>query len=165
MSQTPPIDPNSFRSKFGRWWATQSPSNRLVYYGVVFVFVIGSLTILNRLPQRQQRRLGPPSVPAVKVLPPIETLPQREEMASNSRRISKQEMGEDYPFTVSEGELTCRNKTVLFTADGETYAVNSTARSSRRYKPIDEIWAEDPNDEGAKIDLDKVIEMGLELCR
>jgi hypothetical protein len=176
MSQQPPVDPNSFRSKFGRWWAQQSPTIRLVYYGVVFVFVIGSLSILNRnSPQEQRRRRGPISPPAVKAIPPVPApppepippvpVPPVEAVPSHIKRISKQEMGKDYPFTVSEGDLTCRNNLVLFTANGETYAVNGSARSSRRYKPIDEIWAEHESIKGAKIDLSKVIEMGLELCR
>jgi hypothetical protein len=165
MPEHPPIDPNSFRYKFGRWWAQQSPTKRLIYYGVVFVFVIGSLTILNRLPRWQYRRPGPTSPPAIKAVPRIGDVQPRQEVLSNIKRISKQELGKDYPFTVSEGELTCRNSLVLFTADGQTYAVNGTARTSKRFKPIDEIWAEDPTIKGAKIDTGKVIEIGLELCR
>jgi hypothetical protein len=182
MSQQPPVDPNSFRSKFGRWWAQQSPTRRLVYYGVVFVFVVGTLSILNRMsPQEERRRRGRISPPAVKAppvpvsppeavppsapVPPSVPVPPVEAVTSNIKRISKQELGKDYPFTVSEGDLSCRNNLVLFTANGETYAVNGTARSSRRYKPIDEIWAEHESIKGAKIDLSKVIEMGLELCR
>jgi hypothetical protein len=153
QGQPPPVDPNSFRAKFGRWWAQQSPTKRLIYYGVVFVLVIGFLTVINRLPQRHRRNAEQKSLPAIKVVPP------------NSKRISKQELGKDYPFTVTEGDLTCKSGLILFTANGQTYAVNGTAKTPKRYKPIDEIWAEHESIKGAKIDISKVIEMGLELCR
>jgi hypothetical protein len=167
-NQQPPINPNGSGSKFGRWWATQSPNKRLGYYGVIFILLIGFLSFLNRIPQRHRKspeiKIAPvPPTPVPPNSPPSNSAPLS--AVSKSRRISKQELGKDYPFTTSEGNISCKNGAVFFTTGSQTYAVNGTAKSLTPYKPIDEIWADDPNIKGAKIDISKVIQIGLELCR
>ena len=53
---------------------------------------------------------------------------------------------------------------VVFTApSGEEYAVNDVA-TSRGFKAIDPIRADDAEIEGAKRDLGPLVEAGLELC-
>lgn len=80
--------------------------------------------------------------------------------------ISKQEFGEDWPLTVDHGTLGCyETYGIVFTApDGIEYTVNGTAKSADDLKEIDEIWADDPQIDGAKINIGPLIDRGLELC-
>jgi hypothetical protein len=164
IAQPPPVNPNSSNSKFGRWWATQSPNKRLGYYGVIFILLLGFLSVLNRIPEQRH-----PKSPEIKITtvpsntPPPVAVPLAD--MSSSKRISKQELGKDYPLTVSEGYVSCKSGAVFFSTGGQTYAVNGTAKSLTPHKPIDEIWADDPDIKGAKMDISKVIQIGLELCR
>ena len=57
-----------------------------------------------------------------------------------SKHISAEDFGDSWPFTVSEGMLSCtRGSIVTFTAYGTQYAVNGTAKS-RGYANIEPIW-------------------------
>jgi hypothetical protein len=86
--------------------------------------------------------------------------------------ISKDTVSFPWPFSIDAGRVACINGThiVFFGNDGETYAINGTARGaarngSERYKDLDEIWLDNPSIEGAKIPVIDVISIGLELCR
>ncbi len=84
-------------------------------------------------------------------------------------KITKQEFGAAWAFTVDEGVLSCKGSNgigeVLFTANGKTYAVNGTAKGTKKYLPIDDIWAADPSIAGAKKNISAFIEKGLKLCQ
>jgi hypothetical protein len=84
-------------------------------------------------------------------------------------RITKQEFGTKWPFTVDEGTLACKGKSsfgeVIFTANGKTYAINGTAKGTKKYLSIDEIWADNPSVSGVKKDIGPIIERGLKLCQ
>ena len=56
-----------------------------------------------------------------------------------SKRISAEDFGESWPFTVQSGILACKNSAVTFTTNGTTYAVNGIA-GSRGYADIEPIW-------------------------
>jgi hypothetical protein len=83
--------------------------------------------------------------------------------------ITKDMFGDQWPFTVSEGELECLPPAlVTFKVNGIIYAVNSLA-SSRGYQSINRIWKTDPNrlnEAGfpAKVDILPVVHTGLSLC-
>lgn len=83
--------------------------------------------------------------------------------------ITKDMFGDQWPFTVPQGELECLPPAlVTFKVNGITYAVNSLA-SSRGYQNIDRIWKNDPNrlnEAGfpAKFDISPIVHSGLELC-
>lgn len=83
--------------------------------------------------------------------------------------ITKQEFGATWAFTIDEGVLSCKGSNgvgeVLFTANGKTYAVNGTAQGTKKYLPIDDVWADDPLIPGAKKNIGAFIEKGLNLCR
>lgn len=83
--------------------------------------------------------------------------------------ISKSEFGKDWAFSVEEGELNCIEKgdydEAVFTAKGKTYALNGTAKNSKKYIPIDEIWLDNPSITGTKIDLALFINKTLALCK
>lgn len=89
--------------------------------------------------------------------PPVTTTPP------NVAQISQSELGEAWPFTVSEGELRCSGQEITFTTNGLTYAVNGTARAN--YPAIDPIWKDNPEILGTKINIAPLIERGQTLCR
>jgi len=120
---------------------------KLYLFLIILVFVFSGC---DKLPKTQN--LQPASTPTANPLP------------SYQKKISKTEFGENWAFAVDEGILECRNKEVVFIADGKTYAVNGTAKQSKRYIPIEEIWADDPNIKGIKKNIGFTIEKGLELC-
>jgi hypothetical protein len=76
--------------------------------------------------------------------------------------------GDDWPLTISVGEVQCDRDAVIFIGeDSATYAVNGTAlgRADKEgWRDIEEIWADDPENPGLKIYLGPVIDAGLELC-
>jgi hypothetical protein len=84
-------------------------------------------------------------------------------------KITKQELGADWAFTVDEGILACDGKNgvgaVTFTANSKTYAVNGSAKQTNKYEPIDSIWAEDPSIKGVKKNIGTIIQRGLKLCK
>jgi hypothetical protein len=84
-------------------------------------------------------------------------------------KISKQEMGAEYPFTVDKGILGCEGKRgvglVTFTANGKTYAVNKVDTGPKKYPLKDAIWADDPSNPGSKIVITPVIQRGMQLCK
>jgi len=84
-------------------------------------------------------------------------------------RITKNELGKDWAFTVESGILECVGENglgeLLFINDSKTYAVNGVAISSKKYLPIEDIWAENPSISGTKKSLSKIIELGLKLCK
>ena len=90
-------------------------------------------------------------------------------LSPNETKISKQEFGNDWPFTVDEGILACKGSggvgEVVFTANGASYAVNGVAKGTKKYRPIEEVWAENPTVPGTKKNIGPIIERGLKLCR
>jgi hypothetical protein len=78
--------------------------------------------------------------------------------------ISRQDLGKDWPLTVDSGTLHCERAgldAVTFTADdGTTYAVNGAARGTDEWPDIDQIWADNPDAKGLKIDIGPLIQRG-----
>ena len=108
--------------------------------------------------------------PANNSTPQTKTSPKTEPLLSPSEvKITKQEFGEAWAFTVDEGILSCKGSygigEVLFMANGKIYAVNGTAKGTKKYLPIDDIWAADPKIAGAKKNIGAFIEKGLKLCQ
>ena len=71
---------------------------------------------------------------------------RRRVQASNERFVSQVDYGEDWPFSVKEGVLSCDPSRrgggrldVVFTTGGVSYALNGTARGSGDYAEIDPI--------------------------
>jgi len=98
-----------------------------------------------------------------------ESAPSDAGLGPNEVRITKDDFGDDWPFTVDEGVLAGNGSggigEVIFTVDGVTYAVNGTARGTGKYTEIDEIWADDPELAGLKKNIGPIIDRGLELCQ
>jgi hypothetical protein len=80
--------------------------------------------------------------------------------------ITRDEFGDDWPFTVEGGVLRCEGEggvgAVIFEAEETEYGVNGVAKS-QGYADIEPIWADEPST-GAKKNIGPIIDRGLELC-
>lgn len=66
-----------------------------------------------------------------------------DELPGDGEIVRASDFGDRWPFTVAEGRVNCMGpgSNVVFTApDGRTYAINGTARGSRRWADITPIW-------------------------
>jgi hypothetical protein len=81
--------------------------------------------------------------------------------------VTKADYGEKWPFTVDSGLLRCigPRQEIIFVANGETYALNGTAKSNPKYADIRPIWRDDPSIQGVKISVQPLIFAGLDLCK
>ena len=81
-------------------------------------------------------------------------------------KITKKELGDQWPFTVTEGVLACLPAgAVIFAAEGVTYAVNGTAKGLKKYAAIEKIWLPNPEIPGTRKKIGPVLDRGLKLCR
>lgn len=83
------------------------------------------------------------------------------------------DFGDEWPLTVPYGVVKCQNReigglelqVITFTdSTKKAWAVNGTARTHTDYPDIDPIWADDPELEGAKVNISPVIDAGMEIC-
>lgn len=99
----------------------------------------------------------------------------RTQTSPASVKVTKAEYGEEWPFTVDEGVLTCENikgaKTVTLTANGITYIVNSLpkgieTRGNKKFvRILGTIWAKNPKGPAPYKAIGAIIDRGLSLCR
>lgn len=90
----------------------------------------------------------------------------------NNMKISSSNYGNDWPFTISSGTLSCKTiragdleaHEVTLTANGVTYAVNGTARSRDAGVDVLTILKDTSFNSKARWDLVPIIKQGLELC-
>ena len=86
-------------------------------------------------------------------------------LAANEARMSRAELGDDWPLTTEEGIVSCEGAgEVYFTTNGTHYAVNGLANGLDNAPDIEAIWADDPKMKGLKINIGPIIDRGLELC-
>ena len=90
---------------------------------------------------------------------------------TGAANISEADSGGDWPFTVSSGVLSCtpRGKLhiVTFSANGNTYAVNGTAKTHAKslgLRDSDEIWKRDPKYPQMRVSSD-IVKKGISLCK
>ena len=96
-----------------------------------------------------------------------------------TKTIYREKMGEEWPLTIERGYLHCKcvdrgvpffqcvkgAVTIHDPLEGVTYSVNGVhAPQFVRATDIEPIRRTDPKDPSVKIDLDLLIERGLELC-
>lgn len=84
-------------------------------------------------------------------------------------QVSADSVTYDWPLTVEQGTLRCEaNSAVIFQSpEGTKYALNGTATAradQRGYADVDEIWRDNPDVPGLKVDIGGLISDGLELC-
>jgi hypothetical protein len=95
-----------------------------------------------------------------------------EQSSPEGREVTKEEFGEDWPFTVERGFVDCTNlsgglREAVFRSGGMTYALNGTARSRAKaqgYEDVMDIWRDDPNNPGLKIDIGPILDLALQEC-
>lgn len=81
--------------------------------------------------------------------------------------VTRQEYGDDWPFTVERGELWCISpgRNVVFVANDVVYAVNDQARAAKRWVDIEgRIWRENTKIPGARVSVSNLIQRGLTFC-
>lgn len=101
----------------------------------------------------------PTNTPTQLPSPTSTSLPQNEIL------ITKEAYGDEWPFTVEQGILSCENVSeVVLTVDGVSFAINGTAKSTKKYQPVEKIWADNPAIPGTKKSVGDIIKSGLALC-
>ncbi len=89
---------------------------------------------------------------------------ESQSVSADTGEISREEYGENWPFTVDSGRLECwRGPAAVFVADGTVYQLNGVAKQMG-HAPIDPIWRDNPAIPGTKISLGPVIQRALKLC-
>jgi hypothetical protein len=102
-----------------------------------------------------------------------------QQINNNSEKITENEYGKDWPFSVPDGLLMCTGSgAVTFTHNNKTYGVNGIARGYKENNDINEIWKLDSDSEIAKYDIKQgrpdlipkisiggIIQRGLKLCK
>lgn len=95
------------------------------------------------------------------------------ELEDDPGLLVSSDYGDAWPLTVEYGVVECQNRTIggrelqvvtFVDPNRRTWAVNGTAQSHTDYPVIDPIWADDPDLEGAKINISPIIDAGLDLC-
>jgi hypothetical protein len=99
----------------------------------------------------------------------IQTETPQAQLSESDEKISKSDFGDDWPFTVEEGLLSCKGGdgfgAVIFSSNGITYAVNGIAKGRKIYNNIEAIWADNPAVPGLKKNIGIIIDRGLKLCK
>ncbi|MFC8731561.1 DUF2511 domain-containing protein [Luteimicrobium sp. NPDC057192] len=73
--------------------------------------------------------------------------------------------GETWPLTVDKVSVLCPgNNQLVIAAGGQSYAVNGLAKQTGEYDDIFDIWKDDPDNPGAKLDLTPVQELAESIC-
>ena len=86
------------------------------------------------------------------------------------RGIQQGEYGQSWPFTVSEGRLSCvwssehRQMVTFIAPNGIEYALNGEAQSSGFFRSVEPIRQPEPNNPQLLKRLNPMIENGLKLC-
>lgn len=94
----------------------------------------------------------------------VEAEPEACPAAGNTQAVSA-ECVTPWPLTVPAGVLICEPVSVVIFEDeeGNVWAVNGMAEAAG-YEDIEPIWAVNPENETARINIGALIKAGLELC-
>lgn len=101
---------------------------------------------------------------------PPTTTTTRPDAGPNGEYVLAEDYGDEWPLTVDGGALRCEGSSaVTFETDGNTYAINGTARGQAQAEGWSDIfestiWADDPTIPGVKKNIGPLIGDGLELC-
>ena len=76
-----------------------------------------------------------------------------------SRRVTREEMGEDWPLSVDAATLYYNFPCLVVEVGGVWYAGNGSAKGGLQMTSLDDIWASHPD--WPRKDIGKFIELGL----
>ncbi|MGJ9414230.1 DUF2511 domain-containing protein [Aeromicrobium sp. CF4.19] len=95
--------------------------------------------------------------------------PYSYEFDGSGANVDESQFGDDWPLTVESGRVNCSpvgdtsGVEAVFTSDDEKrYALNGTAKGGAEangYLMVDEIWADNPDFDGAKKDIGVLIDV------
>jgi hypothetical protein len=119
---------------------------------------------------------APPEPPAERTPePPVADTPREDEPRPDvpgpgEFRMTREEYGAEWPLTVDEADVSCREDAVYLRANGVLYAVDGIALKHRTKTGAKDLrasglWAADPSLDGFKKSLGPMIDKGLSLCR
>jgi hypothetical protein len=81
-------------------------------------------------------------------------------------RVTKEEYGDRWPFTVDEGYLDCVGfKEVILRVGRKEYGLSGQAVGTEKYLDVDAIWKEDPQMKGTKIPINPLVQKGMSICK
>ena len=86
--------------------------------------------------------------------------------SSTNMKISRADLGDEWPFTVDSGVIACNHPSsaVVFFTNEKIYAVNGVAKGEKRYADVREILRDHPSVAGSKVDIGPILDRGLKLC-
>jgi hypothetical protein len=146
----------------------EKPMKNIVSLLICFVLWLGLVIGCSNADNSNSSQPSPATTPATKAAStPLPATP--EPAPSIEGKITREEYGAKWAFSVDEGVLACDGKNgigaVTLASGGKIYAVNGVAKQKGLYQPLELIWLDDPKIKGAKINLGDVIERGLKLCK
>ena len=86
---------------------------------------------------------------------------------AESVKVTKAEYGNDWPFTVDEGRIGCKQGIApYFSVHGIQYALTGFGQSlgMKPLYPTTALWRDDPAYPGTKVNLGPIMEKAKELC-
>ena len=85
---------------------------------------------------------------------------------STNMKISRDDLGDRWPFTVNSGVIACNHPSsaVVFFTNEKIYAVNGVAKGQKRYADVREILRDHPFVAGSQVDIGPILERGRNLC-
>ncbi|WP_163645871.1 DUF2511 domain-containing protein [Mycobacterium conspicuum] len=70
-----------------------------------------------------------------------------------------------WPLTVPDGTLRCEPPgRVTITNGGVTYWINGSAKAAHKYADLHDVWRDNPDIPGTKIDIGPLLDRGRALC-
>ena len=87
---------------------------------------------------------------------------------ATSTPVSREMMKDQWPFSITAGVLGCEGQSVTLRANGHTYAINGSAKTQGKklgWRDVREIWKDNPEIPGTKMDIGPMINKGLLLCK
>lgn len=83
---------------------------------------------------------------------------------SSEKDVSSADFGDAWPLTVESGAVKCVSpNAAVFIHEGKEYQLNGAA-SSKGYRKINRIWADNPQIPGTKKDIGPLLKAALDLC-
>lgn len=120
---------------------------------------------------------APTTTPADVPLSPtsVQTPVSSDPCVGRDRCVSPENLDATWPLTVPWAQIDCMWRNIpgqdrramvwVVAPDGQSYAVNGTARSFLNMSPLDPIWADNPAIPGTKVNMGPLLSAGLLLCK